>query len=674
MRVLAVDFGTSNTVAAIGIDGGAPRLVAIDGSPLMPSSVYRTDDGMLAVGRDADRQARIDPSRYEANPKRRIDDGEVMLGDVVVSLVGIVAAVLGRVGTEVTRQLSGRPDQVRLTHPAHWGQRRRETLIGAARASGLVQADATPQLIPEPVAAATHFATLSGSGLTEGGTLAVYDLGGGTFDVAVVRRRGDGYDVLAEGGLPDLGGVDFDHAIVEHIGRTHVADEQRGEWDALLHPTDAAARRRSRVLMTDVRDAKEALSRYPHTDIALPEPFPDLHLTRGEFEDLIRADVGRSVDLLRNTIAAARCGPRDLAGVYLVGGSSRIPLVAQSIQHGLQLTPTTLDQPETSVATGALYLPMGTASPAAAGPVAFATGMQPAARPVPGGPVVQSVSPRRPAGYGGVPAARPAGGPSPTRGTAPIGLRAQPGGHPAGRPGGPGGLRGGPPTGGQGSTPPPPNRPAPRTGGASAPAAPGRGRRKGPVLIAAAVAVAVAAAIGIIIATQHHGSPQANPPPSGSTSPTQTPPSPNVSTPNYDTFFLNATLRSYVKPVYGQITKCTKGAGGQSSPGLNQANATTCSFEQGYQVIFALAQPPLDLDTFRSSLLTSLAGSFRKQGTATWRKSGQHGNLATFLGTGTNVGALLYWDREPTILGIAVDEGTPSSSGLQKWWTANFER
>src|SRR5262249_26536695 len=187
------------------------------------------------------------------------------------------------------RQLGSGPDQVRLTHPARWGQRRRETLVAAAAEAGLGR---DPVLIPEPVAAATHFATLSlpagpggagpsgggvggarvAGGLGEGSALAVYDLGGGTFDVAVVSRRGTGYqgagvpqgysgagvpqgypgagvpqdyEVLAEAGLPDLGGLDFDQAITEHIGATHAAGLDPPAWQRLLQPAGAASRRQA---------------------------------------------------------------------------------------------------------------------------------------------------------------------------------------------------------------------------------------------------------------------------------------------------------------------------------------------------------------------------------------------------------------------------------------------
>src|SRR5262249_12411132 len=108
-----------------------------------------------------------------------------------------------------------------------------------------------------------------------------------------------------------------------------------------------------------VRDCKEALSRYAQAEVPMPEPFSDELLTRTEFEDLIRDKLGRTVDLLAEQLSRSEVSDQALAGVYLVGGSSRIPLVARLIQERLGITPTTLDQPETSVATGALLVPAG---------------------------------------------------------------------------------------------------------------------------------------------------------------------------------------------------------------------------------------------------------------------------------------------------------------------------
>src|SRR5689334_24979202 len=100
----------------------------------MPSAVFCEEDGTLVVGRDAERRARLDPSRYEPNPKRRVDEGMLRLGESVVPVADALAAVLGRVLEETARQLNGAQlDEIRLTHPAQWGPSRRNGLISAAR-------------------------------------------------------------------------------------------------------------------------------------------------------------------------------------------------------------------------------------------------------------------------------------------------------------------------------------------------------------------------------------------------------------------------------------------------------------------------------------------------------------------------------------------------------------
>jgi Ethanolamine utilization protein EutJ (predicted chaperonin) len=657
MRTLAVDFGTSNTVAALAFDDGAPRLVTIDGSPLVPSSVFLTDDGALAVGRDADRQARIDPSRYEPNPKRRIDDGDILLGAAAIPVSRVIAAVLGRVAGEVRRQLGSQADEVRLTHPARWGQLRKKTLIAAAHEAGLVPEGTEPLLIPEPVAAATHFATQSGAGLPDGGELAVYDLGGGTFDVAIVQRRSDlgaqqglarsgSYQVLAEAGLPDLGGLDFDHAIIEHIGDTHARDEDPEMWAKLLAPTDAASRRLQRALVTDVRDGKEALSRYPHTDIALPPPFGDVHLTRSEFEELIRPNLGRSVDLLRQTIANAGIEVSGLAGIYLVGGSSRVPLVARLIQEGLGVTPTTLDQPETSVATGALYLPVGRPqqgngqAPAsgqvrAQAPPAF-TGQVPTG--VQSGPV-----PAHRTGYPsvGVPAAgyqnvrpNPVQGPQITLG--PPALAHELPGRPAS----------GPPT---------------------------KSTRNRVLLIAAAAVIVVALAVGLpLLLTRHHGKDNAGPPnPSASTSTSSSPLPDGTCGSDFGKCIGDASLRSYISPTYSMIKSCQSNTAlGSSLPAGTGITVVTCTYDNGTQVAFGKTGSASDLETYRAVFgqgLSSLSGL--KVGTSgTWK----NGTKIPFNGDPNGSG--LYWDNNNTFIFAMAASETQNLTLMQQWWSKNFDR
>jgi molecular chaperone DnaK (HSP70) len=386
MPVLGVDFGTSNTVAALRTADGHTRALLFDGVAVLPSGVYLTPAGELLAGRDAQRAARTDPGRFEPHPKRCVDDGQVLLGDAEWPVPRLFAAVLAAVAAEAGRYLGAPPEQILLTHPAQWGERRRSVLAQAAALAGM----GTVLLVPEPVAAAAYFTTLppgprpaggaapqAGPALAVGRSLAIYDLGGGTFDAAVVRRTAAGFDVLAEGGIADLGGRDFDQAIVEHLGRT-VATSDPVAWQRLMRPEDAVDRRARGQLYDEVRSAKEMLSRTASADIALPGLDVEVHLTRSEFETLVRPSLARTVECLSRTITSAGLAAADLAGVFLVGGGSRIPLAAQLIHAELRIAPTTLEHPETVVAQGA------------AGAISPALPPSPIPIPVPRSPVPNS--------------------------------------------------------------------------------------------------------------------------------------------------------------------------------------------------------------------------------------------------------------------------------------------
>ncbi|MGH3747039.1 MAG: Hsp70 family protein, partial [Micromonosporaceae bacterium] len=389
MRVLGIDFGTSNTVAMLRMPDGRVRPLLFDGSPMLPSAVYLAPDGRMLVGRDAERNARVDPTRFEPNPKRRIDDSTVFLGDKELPVPRLMAHVLEQVLTEARRQIGGNPAEVRMTHPARWGERRRSILVEAARLAGLPR----PQLIAEPVGAASYFTSVLGTAVPVGRSLAIYDLGGGTFDATVVRRTQTGFEVLAEEGLSDVGGLDFDHAIVEHLGKTY-SESHHQMWTKLVKPQEAGDRRYRRMLYEDVRGCKEMLSRTSNADIHLPALEVDAHLTRDEFESLVKPHLEQTVECLKRTIAGARLQSKDMVGIFLVGGSSRIPLAGHLIHTELGVAPTTLEQPETVVVEGSLAV----GSPGG--------GQR---RPVSGMPRPMQQQPRRPG-----PPARP-GGPGPAR-------------------------------------------------------------------------------------------------------------------------------------------------------------------------------------------------------------------------------------------------------------------
>jgi molecular chaperone DnaK len=360
---VAVDFGTSSTCIAMSRNGQAPQIVAVDGQPLLPSSVYAAADGTLFVGQEAERQAAVDPSRFEPNPKRRIDETELLLGNTVVGVREVIRAVLARAVDEARRMAGGAPvDQLVLTHPADWGGVRARVLRRAA--NGLAE---RITLIPEPVAAAVfHAANFSvGDKPAVGGeTLAVLDLGGGTVDVSVVRRDarpvpgampqpGQGFRVLATKGDPSFGGADVDQALLRHVGEL-VAGTDQDAWRKLVEGRELVDRRRRRVVWQDVRGAKETLSRHTYTDVPMPPPFADAHVTRADLERLVAGPLGRTAELTAAAISEAGLSSTALTAIFLVGGSSRIPMVARLVHERIGVVPTTLDQPETVVARGAL--------------------------------------------------------------------------------------------------------------------------------------------------------------------------------------------------------------------------------------------------------------------------------------------------------------------------------
>jgi molecular chaperone DnaK len=359
-HALGVDFGTSNTVAVARWPDGRARPILVDGSPLLPSAVYAEPGGALAVGRDAVHSARLDPARFEPNPKRRIDDGLVLLGDHEFEVVDLIAGVLARVAEEWHRAVGPvRPDTT-LTCPATWGAARRGLLAEAAARAGLEGA----RLVAEPVAAATYFAEVLGRDVPIGSVVVVHDFGAGTFDASVVARTASGFEVMAVDGRDDIGGLDVDAAIVEHL--------RSDAWQRLLEPTTVEERRARRQLWDDVRIAKERLSRAQSADFVVPLLDTEVHLTRDELEKLARPVLDETVRITQGLLRWADLPEGRLAGVFLVGGASRIPLVATLLHRELGEAPVVIEQPELVVAEGSILADAAllTTQPAAPGPTA----------------------------------------------------------------------------------------------------------------------------------------------------------------------------------------------------------------------------------------------------------------------------------------------------------------
>ncbi len=364
---LGVDLGTSNTVAVLRWPDGRTRPVLVDGHPILPSGVYADADGHLHVGRDAQRLAQADPAGYEPNPKRRVDEETVELGGRAYRPAELLAATLRAVADAAVAAVGMLPPAV-VTHPAAWTPARRQVLHDALELAGWPAAAehtlAGPiapgtRLLREPVAAARYFTQVLRRPVPVGGAVAVFDFGGGTLDVAVLRNEGadpwgdSGFQLVATGGIPDLGGLDLDAALLGRLGEL-VGPAHPGEWARLTDPATTAERRDRQQLWDNVRGAKEMLSRAMVAPVAVPGVEAAVPLSREDFERLAAPLLARAVTETREVTAAAGLRPEQLSGLFLVGGSTRVPLVARLLHAELGIAPTVLEQPEMPVAEGAL--------------------------------------------------------------------------------------------------------------------------------------------------------------------------------------------------------------------------------------------------------------------------------------------------------------------------------
>ena len=352
--LLAVDFGTTRSAGAVR-DDGRVEVLEFGASRFVPSVVVLEDDGRLVAGRSAvNRAGRLPRSRVEFTPKRSVGESSVFLGEREFEPFELVAAVISQVAEEGARRFDGAsPGRVVLTHPAGWARSRLEVLVAAADRAGLPE----PELIAEPVAAALAYS--SESRLQEGDVVAVYDLGGGTFDVAVMRRVDGGFEPCGPpGGDEHLGGELFDEKLQELVGGYARAQDPDG-WERLRGDQrrgDWAQFRR------EVQEAKEVLSEEERHHVFVPRTDAEVSITRSEFEQLIADQVQHTISLFNDTLAAAGIRVDQLAAIYLTGGASRIPLVERTVRDRLGIDPQRWGDPKAVVATGATTHTARTAS------------------------------------------------------------------------------------------------------------------------------------------------------------------------------------------------------------------------------------------------------------------------------------------------------------------------
>jgi molecular chaperone DnaK len=346
---LGIDLGTTFTCAAVcrssGQRWGEPEVVTLGSrGATVPSVVFVGTDGSIVVGEAAERRALTDPDHVVREFKRRIGDPTpVMVANRPWAPQDLSARLVRWVVDRVAEREGGPAERIAVTHPAAWGQHKKELLSTALANQGL-----SVIFMAEPQAAAMSYA--ANERVAGGSTIAVYDFGGGTFDAAIVRKGDVDFRLVGRPeGLERLGGIDFDQVVFEHV--------LEGMPDAFaeLDDTDPAVLSAVARIRRECTEAKEALS--SDTEVSIPVMLPSsrgtVRLHRSEFEAMIGPQVEDTVAALRSAVISAGFAPDQLTAVLLVGGSSRIPLVAQLVSEQLG-RPVAVDaDPKNAIAKGA---------------------------------------------------------------------------------------------------------------------------------------------------------------------------------------------------------------------------------------------------------------------------------------------------------------------------------
>ena len=345
-KILGIDLGTTNSAFAV-MEGGDPEIIVnAEGERTTPSVVAFTDDDERLVGKPAKNQAIQNPEKTIGSIKRHIgeDDYTVEIDDEEYTPEQISAMILQKIKRDAEEYLGDEVEKAVITVPAYFSDRQRQATKDAGEIAGFE----VERIINEPTAASMAYGLDDDSDQT----VLVYDLGGGTFDVSILDLGGGVYEVVATNGDNDLGGDDWDGAIIDWLA-AEFEDEHgidlREDRQALQRLKDAA------------EEAKIELSSRKETEINLPfitatDDGP-IHLeksmTRAKFESLTQDLIDRTVEPTEQALEDAGYSEDDIDEVLLVGGSTRMPQVGEKVEELTGKEPQKNVNPDEAVALGA---------------------------------------------------------------------------------------------------------------------------------------------------------------------------------------------------------------------------------------------------------------------------------------------------------------------------------
>ncbi len=352
---IGIDLGTTNSLVATVRSGIAVCLSDDRGRPLLPSVVHYNADGSTEVGHDAQKNQAVDPKNTIISVKRFMGRGKADIAHVeslpydfieapgmvklktqagIKSPVEVSAEVLKTLRSRAEAALGGDLVGAVITVPAYFDDAQRQATKDAARLAGLN----VLRLLNEPTAAAIAYGLDNGAE----GVYAVYDLGGGTFDISILKLTKGVFEVMATGGDSALGGDDFDHRIFCWV-------IEQGKLQP-LSPSDA------RLLMMRCREAKEFLSHNAEAPITArlsTGEMVDLKLDVATFASITQTLISKTLQPVKKALRDAGLRADDVKGVVMVGGATRMPQVQKAVGDFFRQEPLTNLDPDKVVALGA---------------------------------------------------------------------------------------------------------------------------------------------------------------------------------------------------------------------------------------------------------------------------------------------------------------------------------
>lgn len=371
-RAIGIDLGTTNSCAAV-IEGNQPKIIMYRGGSYTIPSLFAIDEGgRMLVGHDAKKQAALNPQDTVFAPKRLVgrnyhsaqaekirqlftynmmegDAGEILIKvkDQVFDLREVSAQILRKIKEVAEEYLKEEVTNAVITVPAYFNDKQRQAVRQAGKLADLN----VLRILNEPTAAALAY----GLGKNLRQRLAVYDLGGGTFDISIIEIRDKVFEVVATGGDTFLGGIDFDDRVMGDVMEQFMtANSVDLSYDRVAIQRLREAAERAKITLSTTKETNievPFIARGPKGILNL-----DLKFTRAHLEELTGDLVDRTVTTCARIFEEAKMNPSDIDEVLLVGGQSRMPLVQQRVKDYFDREPCKGVHPDEAVAVGAAIM------------------------------------------------------------------------------------------------------------------------------------------------------------------------------------------------------------------------------------------------------------------------------------------------------------------------------